>query len=100
MHDLFAVEQLGRHPLPLELGAEKIDAAQVLAHRPSVRGQRPLERRGRQLPAPGVGERGARDVLAGDERHDHVVRDLDRRLVIGVQPQRFLERGVQPPPRA
>ena len=100
MHDLLAVEQLGRHPLRLELGPEKVDPAEVLAHRPAVRGQGPLERRGRQLPAAGVGERGARDVLAGEERHDHVVLDLDRCLVVGVQPQRLLERGVQPPARA
>ncbi len=64
VHDLLAVEQLGRHPLGLELGAERVDAAEVLAHRPAMRGQRALERRGRQLPAPPVRQRRAGDVLA------------------------------------
>jgi hypothetical protein len=85
--DLVAVEQLGRHPLGLELGAERVDSAEVLAHRAAVRGARPLQRRGRKLAASPVRPRGARDVLARQERHHHVVDDLDRRLAVGVQPQ-------------
>ena len=99
MHDPLAVEQLGRHPLGLELGAQRVDPPEVLADRPAVRRQRPLERRRRQLPAPRVGERGSGDVLARQKRHDHVVVDLDRRLIVGVQPQRLLQRSVQPPAR-
>ena len=98
-HDLLAVEQLGRHPLGLELRAQRVDPAEVLAHRPAVRGQRALERRRRQLPPAPVRERGARDVLARKERNHHVVVDLDRGLAVGVQPQRLLERRVQPPAR-
>ena len=99
MHDPLAVEQLGRHPLGLELGAQRVDPPEVLAHRPAVRRQCPLERRRRQLPAPRVGERGSGDVLTRQERHHHVVVDLDRRLIVGVQPQRLLQRSVQPPAR-
>ena len=97
MHDLLAVEQLGRHPLGLELGPQRVDAAEVLAHGASMRRQRALERRGRQLAAPPVRQCRAGDVLAREERHHHVVVDLDRSLAVGVQPQRLLKRRVQPP---
>ena len=97
--DLLAVQQLGRHPLRLELGAQRVDPAEVLAHRTPMRGQRALERSRRQLPPPPVRERGPRDVLARKERHHQVVVDLHRGLAVGVQPQRLLERRVQPPAR-
>ena len=97
--DLLAVQELGRHPLRLELGAQRVDAAEVLAHRPPMRGQRALERSRRQLPPAPVRERGPRDVLARKQRHHQVVIDLDRGLAVGVQPQRLLKRGVQPPAR-
>ena len=71
----------------------------MLAHRPAVRLQRPLQRRGRQPPPLRPRQRRPRDALAGQERHHHVRGDLDRRLVVGVQPQRLLHRCVQPPPR-
>ena len=35
--DLLAVEQLGRHPLGLQLRAERVDVRELLAHRPAVR---------------------------------------------------------------
>ena len=43
--DLLAVEQLGRHALRFELCAQRVDVGELLAHRPTVRAHRPLQRR-------------------------------------------------------
>jgi hypothetical protein len=71
----------------------------MLAHRPAMRAQRPLQGRARQLAAPGVRQGGSGGVLAGQERHHQVVVDLDRGLLIGMQPERLLKRDEQPPAR-
>ena len=97
--DLLAVEQLGRHPLGLELRAQRVDVRELLAHRPAVRLHRPLQRRRRQPAPPRPRQRRPRDVLARQERHDHVAADLHGGLRVGVQPQRLLHRRVQPPVR-
>jgi hypothetical protein len=38
--------------------------------------------------------------LIGHERDDHVVANLDRRLLIGMQLKRLLKRPMQPPQRS
>ena len=44
MQHPIAVEQVGCHPVGLELGAQGVDVREVLAHRPAVRLHRALER--------------------------------------------------------
>ena len=41
--DLLAGEQFGAHPLGLELGAQRVDVREVLAHRAAVREHRALQ---------------------------------------------------------
>ena len=94
-----AVEQVGCHPVGLELGAQRVDVREVLAHRPAVRLQRALERSRAQPVALDPRQRRPGGGLARQVGHDHVRGHLHRGLLVGVQPQRLLERGVQPPLR-